>query len=102
VAAYSHVFDLAAVVPYFDMTASDKERYWDDLIHFTPDGYDLVGREVGMGLVKVLEKERAANSPPPAKRRRVFKDDEKKFEEEGGDPESLDQGYVVVRRKDLD
>lgn len=84
------------------MTVSDRDRYWDDAIHFTPDGYDLIGKEVGMGLVKILEKERADNPPPPAKRRRVFKDDEKTFEEEDGDPNYLEQGYIVVRRRDLD
>lgn len=83
------------------MSASDRELYWDDAIHFTPDGYDLVGKEVGMGLVKILEKERAKNTPP-ARKRRLFRDDDKVFEEEDGDPGTLDQGYVVVRRKDLD
>jgi hypothetical protein len=83
------------------MSESDQEAFWDDGVHFTPDGYNLIGKEVGMRLVKLLEKERAAN-PPPTKKRRVFRDDEKVFEEEVGDPTSLGQGYVVVRRKDLD
>ncbi|KAK0632598.1 SGNH hydrolase-type esterase domain-containing protein [Immersiella caudata] len=95
-----HVFDLNAAVPFFAMSKSDQEAFWDDGVHFTPDGYNLIGKEVGMSLVKLLEKERAAN-PPPTKKRRVFRDDDKVFEEEVGDPTSLDQGYVVVRRKDL-
>jgi len=96
-----HVFDLHAAVPFFDMSESDQTAFWDDGVHFTPDGYNLIGNKVGMGLVKLLEQERAAN-PPPVKKRRVFRDDNKVFEEEVGDPTSLDQGYVVVRRKDLD
>jgi len=92
---------LHAAVPFFTMSESDQEAFWDDGIHFTPDGYNLIGNKVGMGLVKHLEQERAANQPP-VKKRRVFRDDEKLFDEEVGDPTSLDQGYVVVRRKDLD
>ncbi|KAK5655390.1 hypothetical protein OQA88_5660 [Cercophora sp. LCS_1] len=96
-----YVFDLNRAVPFFGMSEEDREKYWDDGVHFKPAGYDLVGKEVGMGLVKILEKDRERYTPP-AKRRRVFRDDHKAFEEEDGDPTSLDQGYVVVRRKDLD
>lgn len=96
-----HVFDLNAAVPFFAMSESDREAFWDDGIHFTVDGYNLIGNKVGMWLVKLLEQQQAAH-PRPVKKRRVFRDDEKVFEEEVGDPSSLDQGYVVVRRKDLD
>ncbi len=97
----SHVFDLNAAVTYYSMSEVDRKRYWDDHIHFTPDGYDLIGNKVGIRLVSILAKERALNSPPP-KRRRRFKDDDKKFMEETGDPTTIDQGYVVVRRADLE
>ncbi len=86
------------------MSAKDRERYWDDQIHFTPDGYDLVGNKVGMALVSILAKERAdAAPPPPPKKRRVYPDDNKSYEEEKtADPTAIDQGYIVVRRKDLE
>jgi hypothetical protein len=83
------------------MSISDRKQFWDDAVHFTPDGYNLVGNKIGMALVKLLEKEKEVNPPPP-KRRRLFRDDNKVFEEEVGDPNALGQGYVVVRRKDLD
>ena len=83
------------------MSQSDREKYWDDAIHFTPAGYDQIGKVVGMALVRFLEKERARN-PPPTRKRRLFRDDDKVFEEEDGDPSSLEGGYVVVRHKDLD
>lgn len=51
-----------------------------------------------MGLVSIL----AAERPRPAKRRRMFRDDDKQFAEEDGDPMAIDQGYVVVRRADLE
>ena len=98
----SHVFDLNAVIPYFAMSEGDRERYWDDAIHFTPDGYDLLGNKVGIALVNILAKERADAMPIPAKKRRVFRDDNKVFEEEVGNPTEIDQGYIVVRRQDLD
>ena len=98
---YSHVYDLHAAVPYHAMSPADQQKYWDDHVHFTPKGYDLIGNKVGMALVSVLVKQRVADLPP-AKRRRVFKNDDKMFDEETGDPHAIDQGYVVVRRIDLD
>lgn len=97
----SHVYDLHAAVPYHTMSPADQQKYWDDHVHFTPKGYDLIGNKVGMALVSVLVKQRVADLPP-AKRRRVFKNDDKMFDEETGDPQAIDQGYVVVRRIDLD
>lgn len=97
-----HVFDLHSAIPYFAMSQTDRERYWDDPIHFTSDGYDLIGNKVGIALVSILAKERADKAPPPTKKRRLFRDDDKKFEEEVGDPHAIDQGYIVVRRTDLD
>jgi hypothetical protein len=84
------------------MSESDRKRYWDDHIHFTPDGYDMIGNKIGICLVSLLAKEKANSPQRPQKRRRVFKDDEKKFEEEVDDPTALDRGYVVVRRVDLE
>ncbi|KAK3330776.1 SGNH hydrolase-type esterase domain-containing protein [Apodospora peruviana] len=98
-----HAFDLHAAIPYFAMSAEDRRRYWDDAIHFTPDGYDFIGNKVGIYLVSILAREKAENDPSPAKRRRWFKDDEKVFdEEENESPKAIDRGYVVVRRRDLD
>ncbi|KAK4189040.1 SGNH hydrolase-type esterase domain-containing protein [Podospora australis] len=96
-----YVYDLHTAVPYYSMSEKDRAKHWDDHLHFTPDGYDLIGNKVGMALVSLLVKQRV-DDLPPAKRRRVFKDDEKVFEEETGDPNALDGGYIVVRRTDLD
>lgn len=99
-----YVFDLHAAVPNFSMSAKDQERYWDDGLHLTPDGYDLMGTKIGISLVSIFAKDKAFNDAvnPPRRRKFYFKDDELFFEEESGDPHALDQGYVVVRRKDLD
>ncbi|KAL2199507.1 SGNH hydrolase-type esterase domain-containing protein [Corynascus similis CBS 632.67] len=97
-----HVFDLHKAVPYWAMSESDRKKYWDDHIHFTPAGYDLIGNKVGISLVSLLAKEKANSPQRPQKRRRMFKDDDNKFDEEIGDPSAIDQGYVVVRRADLE
>jgi len=97
-----HVFDLHKAVPYWAMSESDRKKYWDDHIHFTPAGYDLIGNKVGISLVSLLAREKANDPQRPQKRRRLFKGDEKKFVEETGDPSAIDQGYVVVRRVDLE
>lgn len=96
-----HVYDLNSAVTYFAMSENDRAKYWDDNVHFTPAGYDLIGNKVGMALVSLLVKQRV-DDLPPAKRRRVFKDDDKVFVEETGDPHAIDAGYIVVRRTDLD
>ncbi|KAK4682682.1 hypothetical protein QC764_118180 [Podospora pseudoanserina] len=96
-----HVYDLHDAISLTKMSSTDRKTYRDDQIHFTPEGYDLIGNKVGMALVSLLVKQRVADLPP-AKRRRIFKNDDKLFEEETGNPESLDGGYVVVRRTDLD
>jgi hypothetical protein len=96
-----HVYELHAAIPYFAMSEADRKEYWDDNIHFTPSGYDLIGKKVGMALVSLLVKDKLKDESP-AKRRRNFRDDDGMFEEEGGNPNSLDQGYIVVRRKDLE
>lgn len=97
----SHAFDLHAAIPYFAMTETDREKYWDDNIHFTPTGYDLIGTKVGMALVSLLVKDKLKGETP-ARQRRWYRDDDAMFEEEGGDPGSINQGYIVVRRKDLE
>ncbi|KAK4197794.1 SGNH hydrolase-type esterase domain-containing protein [Triangularia verruculosa] len=96
-----HVYDLHDALSLTKMSPTDRKKYRNDHVHFTPTGYDLIGNKVGMALVGLLVKQRVADLPP-AKRRRIFKNDDKLFEEETGSPDSLEGGYVVVRRTDLD
>lgn len=102
----SHVFDLAAAIPYHTMQPAERERYWDDHIHLKPAGYDLMGEKIAARLVELImppgrlqskgERER------PPRRKKVFRDDDRSFEEESGDDSVLGQGYYVVRWKDLE
>ncbi len=100
----SHVYDLNKSVTYFSMSEPDRARYWDDLIHFTPDGYDLIGHKVGMALVSLLARDTTHAPTRPQRRQRVFRGDDKAFDEEadGDHPWVIDRGYVVVRWKDLE
>lgn len=84
------------------MSESDRRRYWHDHLHLTPTGYDLIGNKIGISLVSLLAMEKSKSPQRPQRPKRMFKDDDKEFEEEGGDPSAINQGYVVVRRADLD
>lgn len=89
------------------MSEADRERYWDDGVHFTPAGYDRMGNKIGVTFVSMLVREQSDNDRTPmGRKRRMFKDDEKVFEEEEDPAEpisaGLDKGYIVVRRRDLD
>ncbi|KAK7744844.1 hypothetical protein SLS53_003077 [Cytospora paraplurivora] len=100
------VFDLASAIPFWSLADAERDKYWDDHIHLTSAGYDLMGEKIAAHLVELImppgRLQPQANGGRTAKRRRFFKDDDKVFEEEVGDDNLLDQGYYVVRRKDLE
>jgi len=77
------------------MSKEDRETYWDDGVHLTSDGYDLMGEKIAEHLIPIINREGIAG-------RKKFRDDDKVFMEEDGDPSLLDKGYIIVRRKDLD
>lgn len=70
----------------------------------TPEGYDLMGEKIAAALVNIIMPpgRLQSNGERAPKRRRVFKDDDKNFDEEDGDDSLLDQGYIIIRRKDLE
>lgn len=109
-----HVHDHHAAVPYWSMSEENRVLYWEDHIHLTADGYDLMGDRIATRLLEILAKEDAGapkeatrdDSPSASTRSKVLAKssvgDESVFEEEVGDSSKLRQGYVVVRRADLD
>ena len=42
------VLDSKKDMPYHSMGEEERERIWDDGLHFTPEGYERVGRLVGI------------------------------------------------------
>ncbi|KAH6648404.1 SGNH hydrolase-type esterase domain-containing protein [Truncatella angustata] len=101
-----YTFDLYEAVPYRSMSEEDREKYWDpDGVHFTEAGYDLIGEKVAEGLTKIIRLEEAQSTEissivTDARQRKLI--EEMIFEEEMGNPKLLSQGWIVVRKKDLD
>jgi hypothetical protein len=102
----SHTFDLFEALPYYKMDHRDREKYWDmDGVHLTEDGYDLMGERIADGLIKILRLEEAqatdiGSIATDARQRRLI--EEMIYDEEMGNPKLLSQGYIIVRKKDLD
>ncbi|CAL3973261.1 unnamed protein product [Diplocarpon coronariae] len=46
--------DLYAKIPYHDMPEEEREKIWDDGLHFTPEGYERVGSLVAQQLAEIL------------------------------------------------
>lgn len=102
----SYTFDLHQAVPYRSMSEADREKYWDpDGVHFTEAGYDLIGEKVAEGLIKIMQLEEAQSTEissivTDARQRKLIQG--MIFEEEQGSPRLLSQGWIVVRKRDLD
>ncbi|KAK2609931.1 hypothetical protein N8I77_003400 [Diaporthe amygdali] len=99
-------FDLNTAIPFWSLAPEERKTYWDDHIHLTPAGYDLMGERIAARLVEIIMppgrlQPQQANGGG-SRRKRIFKDDDKVFEEEDGDEHRLEHGYYVVRRKDLE
>ncbi|KAG5914557.1 hypothetical protein E4U53_004621 [Claviceps sorghi] len=100
-----YTFDLHSKIPYHALSEQDRERYWDDGTHLTAEGYDWMGRHIAAGFLAAFamaQEEQAVAAPGPSRRGPAWTRDDHVFEEEGGNPTVLSEGYVVVRRKDLD
>ncbi|KUJ11157.1 SGNH hydrolase [Mollisia scopiformis] len=48
-------FNLHDSVPYGNMSEEMRKEIWDDIIHFTPKGYDLVGSRIAERLTEILK-----------------------------------------------
>ncbi|KAI1761532.1 SGNH hydrolase [Hypoxylon sp. FL1150] len=99
-------FDLHAAIPYHDMVPSDRPKYWEmDGVHLSAGGYDLMGEKIAEELIRIMRladaQEHDINSvaPDPRQRKAIV---DMIFEEERGNPRLLSQGYIVVRKRDLD
>ncbi|KAL2070862.1 hypothetical protein VTL71DRAFT_13888 [Oculimacula yallundae] len=51
-----YTYDLHTAVPYHNMTDERRKEIWDDTLHFTIKGYDLIGKLLADRIVE-LEKE---------------------------------------------
>ncbi|KAK8085222.1 hypothetical protein PG997_006493 [Apiospora hydei] len=102
----SHTFDLFEALPYHTMDPKDRGSIWEyDGLHLRASGYDRMGEKIAEALLKIIQLEEAQNTEissivSDARQRRMIED--MIFEEERGDPKLLSQGYIVVRKADLD
>lgn len=99
-------FDLNATIPYHNMEPSERPKYWEeDGVHLSAGGYDLMGEKVAEELIRIMRladaQEHDINSIASDPRQRKAIED-MIFEEERGNPRLLSQGYIVVRKTDLD
>ncbi|CAM1506812.1 Fc.00g064530.m01.CDS01 [Cosmosporella sp. VM-42] len=99
-----YFFDLESKIPFHALSQADREKYWDDGLHLRDDGYDWMGDHIADGLIRIIRREGDYEPPdlttkkPSTKRR----DDGLSFDEEDGNPKNISEGYVVVRKRDLD
>ncbi|KAF7562197.1 hypothetical protein G7046_g1955 [Stylonectria norvegica] len=98
------VFDLASMIPYHALSEQDREKYWDDGVHLTDDGYDWMGNHIANHLIGILVAEGSYTSPQSKTRKPSAKQAREtvSFEEETGNPRNINEGYVVVRKEDLE
>ncbi|KAJ2893092.1 GDSL-like Lipase/Acylhydrolase [Zalerion maritima] len=110
-----YVFDLHTEMPYHKLSQYRRKVIWDDGLHFTTMGYSLLGGKVADYFLPLLRNHiNTMPRDPPSpispsvlavrRRSRAKSDaaDDKNFEEEQGDPKVLSQGYIIVRKRDLD
>ncbi|KAI5926329.1 SGNH hydrolase [Camillea tinctor] len=99
-------FDLAAAIPHHTATPAERAaHWWHDGVHMSAGGYDLFGTRVAESLAPIIRLAEAQDTDisdivTDARQRRAIED--LIVEEERGDPRLLSQGYIVVRRRDLD
>lgn len=56
---YSSTFDLRGKMPYHNMEPNQRERLWDDGLHFTEAGYQEMGIMVGEKMIEFIEELKA-------------------------------------------
>ncbi|EED13748.1 conserved hypothetical protein [Talaromyces stipitatus ATCC 10500] len=49
-----YTFDLKSAIPYHTMDEQRREQIWDDGLHFTDKGYDLMGEIIAVRLLEIL------------------------------------------------
>lgn len=47
--------DLCTAVPYFSMDDAKQELIWDDGLHLTKDGYEMMGNAIAVHLIEFLK-----------------------------------------------
>ncbi|KAL4730120.1 hypothetical protein ACLX1H_002150 [Fusarium chlamydosporum] len=96
--ACNYAFDLNSKIPYHSLSEQDRDRYWDDDVHMQGEGYDWMGNHIADALIDILWSEGTFEQPSDM----IEVEEEFAFDEEDGNPRNINEGYIVVRKKDLD
>ncbi|KAJ4130993.1 hypothetical protein NW768_006533 [Fusarium equiseti] len=94
-----YAFDLKSKIPYHALSRQDCDRYWDDGLHLKEEGYDWMGNHIADAMIDILWHEGTFEQPSDIS---VVEEEQLAFDEEDGNPRNIDEGYIVVRKKDLD
>ena len=54
--------DLCSAVPYFAMDKAKQKLIWDDGLHLTKDGYEMMGNAIAAHLLELLKSSAAAKT----------------------------------------
>lgn len=96
----SHTLDLKTHIQFVAPLGDKKgEEYWDDNVHFSPKGYDMIGECIAQRLIRLIRQE---DEKDQADDTAVASVKTSGWEEEMGDPRNISEGYVVVEKRDLD
>lgn len=101
-----YYFDLYSALPYKTMPPAKRSRIWnEDAVHLTEEGYDYMGEKIAEALTRIIRLAEAQDTEissvvSDARQRRAI--EELILEEEMGNPKLLSQGYIVVRKTDLE
>ena len=47
--------DLCRAIPYFAMEEAQRDSIWDDGLHLTEKGYEMMGDAIAAHLIKLLQ-----------------------------------------------
>ena len=62
-----------------------------------------MGEHIAEGLIRILEREKELQpSTAPRRPRQPASEESISFDEESGNPRNISEGYIVVRKRDLD
>jgi lysophospholipase L1-like esterase len=49
-----YALDLFEKMPYHSLSAVDRKELWDDGLHFTPKGYEMIGNLVAVRMIEII------------------------------------------------
>ncbi|KAG9237272.1 SGNH hydrolase-type esterase domain-containing protein [Amylocarpus encephaloides] len=52
-----HTLDLYHIIPWVSLPEERRKALWDDGVHFSPEGYNLMGQVIARELIKIINKE---------------------------------------------